>query len=210
MNKKNKTKDVTLDKKINMFLQLKMNFENECIYVQEKHCKEAIEILGDKDRGTYADICKAFVITESEFNEWRKKYTLFNKAVEFGQVLAKVNWQNEPREHKELDDDGESKPFNFSVWKYVGKCRFGISDQAKIKVELDKTLSPVEQYGQLLDCAAMGYYSASEFKQVSEAINIGIRAHEVCNMQSELNELRQTLIDIQQRNAADGFNLTAD
>jgi len=208
MVKKNVTKAPTRKKPLSKFEQLKLNFGAGSAYRQEYHCEAAINILSDRYKGTIADICKEFVITENQFNEWRRDYPLFNQAIEYGMVVAKVNWQNEPKIFQ--NEKTELERFDLNMWKYTGKYRFGISEQPKIKVFLDKNLNPVEQYGQLLDGAAMGYYSASEFKQITEAVNIGIRAHEVFNMQGELDELRQTLIDIQQRNAADGFDIPTD
>lgn len=190
------------------FEQLKFNFESDSAYRQEHHCEAAINILGDRHKGTIADICREFVITENQFNEWRRDYPLFNQAVEYGLVVAKVNWQNEPKVF--ANEKTELERFDFNMWRYAGKYRFGISEQPKIKVFIDKNLSPVEQYGQLLDCAAMGYYSASEFKQVSEAVNIGIRAHETFKMQEEMDGLKETLKEIQQRNANDGIDISTD
>ena len=177
-------------------------------YEEERHCNMVILVLGNHYQGTIADFCKSAVITEREFNEWRRDYPLFNKSVEYGMVLAKINWQNEPERFKAEKEELEF--FDLNKWKFIGKYRFGIGDQPKIHIHIDKTLSPIEQYGQLLDCAAMGYFSASEFKQVSEAINIGIRAHEIFEMQKELDEIKETLKDINERQASNGFNIPTD
>jgi len=177
-------------------------------YDETKHCTLATDILKDQRKGTIAHVCKEAIITEREFKEWRRDYPNFNVAVEYGLVISKLNWQNEPERFEE--EKTELEHFDFNKWKFVGKYRYGIGDSPKIQVAIDKRLNPIEQYGQLLDCAAMGEFTASEFKQVSEAINIGIRAHETFSMQQDLDELKQTLKDIQERQASNGFNIPAD
>jgi hypothetical protein len=72
----------------------------------------------------------------------------------------------------------------------VGWSRFGISRNSRIKLDLNPHCNPSEHYAQLLLQASKGDFTASEIKQLMEAVNVGLSTHREINLQKQIDEIR--------------------
>ena len=83
--------------------------------------------------------------------------------------------------------------YDFEHWKMIGWTRFGISKNSRIKLELDSKGTPAEHYASILKQASEGDFTASEFKQLMEAVNVGLNVHQVFELQKQIDELKSDL-----------------
>lgn len=175
-------------------------------YKEDVHCPLLLKFMIEK--GRMSAFCTDILITERTFYNWTKKYPLFGQCFDIGKLYARENWEDEG----ELIRDEYHPPGvvsnKFEHWKMVGWSRFGISKNARIKVDLNPEDDPAKHYAQLLVQAANGDFTASEIKQLMEAINVGINAHQLIKLQIEIDALRSDL-DVMKANM-DGNNTVAD
>ncbi len=172
-------------------------------YEEEKHCKLLLEIMFDKNKGTAASFCKETLISENTFHTWIKKYEIFGEIYSYLKVYTRALWEEEGRELRDAFYPMGTISNAFEHWKMVGWSRFGISKNSRIKLELDPNDDPSKHYSQLLKQASQGDYTASEIKQLMEAINVGLRTHEIIELQKDINQLKSDLIVMQQNTNAD-------
>jgi hypothetical protein len=53
-----------------------------------------------------------------------------------------------------------------------------------------------------MEGASNGEYSSSEFKQVMEGLNVGLKAHELISLQDEIQELKEAITTMEERKAS--------
>jgi hypothetical protein len=111
--------------------------------------------------------------------------------VQLAKEIGRQRWLQEGEENI------GNKDFNKPLWTAIGKRKFGST--TKLNLYMNHKSTPIEQYNQVIAQASAGDFTASELKQIMEAINIGLRAHEVCELQSEIDELKDGLKKMEER-----------
>lgn len=154
-------------------------------YVEEHHCPLIIKIM-DRE-GTMAAFCVQAGISDTTFYRWLHKHELFHECYRIACMVARDNWEKEGQESK-FDEE-----FNLEVWKIQGAARYGVGRTNRVRLHIDARTTPYEQYQQLVNQASMGDFSAAEFKQLVEGINIGLRAYEVIELQKEIDQMKADL-----------------
>lgn len=162
-------------------------------YEEEKHCKLLIEVMLDKDRGTMSAFCIEAVISDYTFWAWVQKYDTFGEIHSYCKMVAREIWEKEGRELRDAHYPMGTINHAFEHWKLIGWSRFGISKNSRIKLNLDPDATPDKHYAALLKQANGGDFTASEIKQLMEAINVGLRTHETIKLQKDIDQLRSDL-----------------
>jgi hypothetical protein len=160
-------------------------------YDEEKHCPMLIRIMANANQGTIADFCCEAFIDEATFYRWVNKYDIFAFSYGLGKVMARRAWEKAGDELLYLGS--EEVGCKFEVWRMRGWSRFGVGKNARIRLNLNPKSNPAEHYGQLLAQAAEGDFTAGEIKQLMEAINVGLNAHQVFELQKEIDDLKSDL-----------------
>lgn len=163
-------------------------------YSEKIHCPLLLKIMADKEKGSMASFCVEVGISDSTFYHWLNKYKVFEECYGMGKMVARDNWEKEGREMRMI-------PYaelgcQFEMWRTIGWSRFGIGKNSRIRLNLNPKDSPAQHYAQLLQQASQGEYTASEIKQLMEAVNVGLRAHEVFNLQQEIEQLKADIIKL--------------
>lgn len=160
-------------------------------YSEELHCPMVIDVLHKK--GTVAAFCVEAGIGESTFYNWLAKHPIFLSCYEYGKALARVNWENEGEEIAKYHAPLGTIDHSFEHWRMLGWSRFGVGKNSRIRLNLQPTSNPAEHYQALLMQASNGDFTAGEIKQLMEAINVGLNAHQVFELQKEIDELKSDL-----------------
>jgi len=158
---------------------------------EEAHCPLILKIMLQK--GRYTAFCTEVHICETTFYEWVKDFPIFRECYELGKMFAREEWEIEGYKLREEVTPVGMVNHKFDHWKMMGWSRFGISKNSRIKLDLDPTGNPSKHYSQLLLQAANGDFTASEIKQLMEAVNIGLRTHQVFELQKEIDQLKSDL-----------------
>jgi hypothetical protein len=173
-------------------------------YKEELHCPMIIRIMANK--GRVSAFCKAVEIVEETFYRWIKKHKVFGICYEYGKVLAREAWEDEGETLKTSTNPPGVISHEFEHWKMVGWSRFGISKNSRIKLELVPTDTPSQHYSQLLLQASKGDFTASEIKQLMEAVNVGLNTHQVFELQKQIDQLKSDLeLMVTNKNGDDTF-----
>lgn len=183
----------TIDAK-QLYLQIK---KGEGLYNEEIHCPMILDVM-NKD-GTMTAFCRKATISDALFYKWVKKHKVFRECYYLGKVLSKDNWEKEGEEGK------DEEFFNFEHWRLKGSMRYGVGKN-RVRMGIDPKASPYIQYQQLVEMANGEEFNSSEIKQLMESINVGIRAFETFELQSEINEIKET---VKQLGVRDGNNIIA-
>lgn len=154
-------------------------------YKEEIHCPMIIDVMNGP--GTMSAFCVQAGISDTTFYRWLHKYDVFNECYRVGCMIARDNWEREGELGK------QDEYFNIEVWKIQGSARYGIGRTNRVRLHIDSKSTPYEQYQQLVSQASMGDFTASEFKQLVEGINIGLRAFEVIELQKEVDQMKSDL-----------------
>lgn len=163
-------------------------------YVEELHCKMMLNIYADRNKSRLSAFCVEAVIGESTFYDWIHRYPTFARCYEFCKMMAKENWEKEGELLRDLDT--KEVGCRFEQWRLQGWTRFGIGKNARIRLHLKEGANPAEHYQQLMKQASNGDFTAGEIKQLMEAINVGLNAHQVFELQKEIDQLKSDLIKI--------------
>lgn len=178
------------------------NFKNkkeyEKKYDEEKHCKLLIEVMTDSYKGTVSAYCVAAMICMETFYTWVHKYQMFGQIYQFSKLIAREIWEEEGHRLK-----GKERPIGvidneFEHWKFIGWSKFGISKNPKLRIPFKAENNALDHYRTIMRQASEGDFTASEFKQLMEAINVGLNVHQVMNMQSQIDELKSDLSKMQE------------
>lgn len=158
-------------------------------YIRDYHCPLVIKVIREKKR--VSAFCKEAKIGDTTFHRWREQNEEFELCYRYSLMCAREDWELQG-EQGYYDPD-----FNFKVWEKQGNIWFGAGTSPKIRIA--KGLNPLDQYKNICLQAENGEFTSSEFKQICEAVNIGLRAHEIIGLQEELNELKR-LVEIMGKN----------
>lgn len=163
-------------------------------YNEELHCPMVLDVMNNE--GTMTAFCYKALISDALFYKWIKKYKTFRECYYMGKVLSKHNWEKEGQ-------DGKSEEFfNFDHWRLTGSMRYGVGKN-RVRMGIDAKANPYTQYQQLVEMANCEEFNASEIKQLMESINVGIRAFETFELQTEINDIKES---IKQLGMRDGNN----
>lgn len=163
------------------------------LYDEEKHCKMLLDIMMNNKKGTMCYFCCEARVDEKTFYNWLKKHELFAHLYSLGQMFARKRWEEEGQDIRDMTLPMGTISYAYEYWKMIGWSRFGVSKTAKVKLELDPASSPDKHYAQLMEQARDGAFTAGELKQLMEAINAGLNAHQVFKLQKEIDELKSDL-----------------
>jgi hypothetical protein len=162
-------------------------------YDEERHCKLIVKIMMDKDEGTLGAFCVEAKIVESTFYEWVNKHELFRDLYCYGKLIARKLWEKEGRRLRDQEYPMGVINYAFEHWKMIGWSRFGIGKNSRIKLNLNPNGTPLEHYQQVIKQASEGDFTASEIKQLMEAVNVGLNTHEKIELQKQIDELKNDL-----------------
>lgn len=162
-------------------------------YREEEHCKLLIKVMMNRDFGCLSAFCVQAMIDESTFYVWVRDYPLFRSLFYFTKMVAKQIWYEEGRAIRDKEYQIGTMNYEFEHWKLMGWTKFGISKNSRIKINVDPTGSPAKLYEAILLQAAEGDFTASEFKQLMEAVNVGLNVHQVFELQKQIDELKSDL-----------------
>ena len=98
--------------------------------------------------------------------------------------------------------------YRFEHWRMVGWSQFGIGKVSKIRLGLEPNATPNEHYHQLIKQASDGDFTASEIKQLMEAINVGLNAHQVFKLQQEIDQIKND-VEIMRTNSNNVHRISA-
>lgn len=158
-------------------------------YHEELHCVMIMDCLIRTFR--LSSFLKKALLSQSTFNSWLYQYPKFKESYGIGIAIARENW-----ELQEVDciDIKEHK-----AWLDRGNRHF-IDDSLKITVNTTDCNNPWQQYQAIMEQASHGTFSASEIKQLMEAVNIGTRVFETFKLQEEVDTMKDTLKEMGSRN----------
>lgn len=155
----------------------------------KKHSIEIIEIFSKQ--GTLADFLVKAGISRQKFVAWQAESEVFREASLVAKEIARKEWL------KIGIENADNREFNTKVWETYGRHNFGGND--KISLQLKPGATPLEHYQQIMEQATGGDFTSSEIKQLMESINIGIRSFEICQLQDEINGLKEGLAKMEER-----------
>jgi len=158
------------------------------IYDEEIHPKLILRMMLEKCR--LSAFCCEALVTETTVYNWCAKHPLFAICYAMGKAFAREAWEREGERIRDREMPIGVVDYAFEHWKMMGWSRFGISKNSRIKLDLDPEASPLVHYGQLLKQAANGDFTASEIKQLMEAINVGLNVHQTFELQKQIDELK--------------------
>lgn len=174
----------------------------------EIHCPLILNIMMNPKKGTFSAFCVEALISDSTFYNWLSENELFLECYCIGKMFAREDWEELGRELSEEVSLPGTTNNKFGYWQMIGWSRFGISKNSRIRLTLDANATPNQHYAQLLKQAANGDFTASEIKQLMEAVNVGLNTHQVFALQKEIDELRKDLATMQEN--SNGNNTFAD
>jgi len=162
-------------------------------YREEEHCKLLIKVMMDKDFGCHSAFCVQAMVCEATFYNWVRDHELFRNLWVFTKMVAKQLWYEEGRQIRDREYQIGTMNYEFEHWKLMGWTKFGISKNSRIKINLNPNDSPAKHYAAILLQASEGDFTASEFKQLMEAVNVGLNVHQVFELQKQIDELKSDL-----------------
>jgi hypothetical protein len=187
-----------------VFEHFKKNKGRKSLYDEERHCKLLIDLMLNPDKGTMTSFCVAAMITEATFWTWVREHELFGDLYSFGKLLSRENWEADGRKIRDMQLPIGTVSYEFEYWKLIGWSRFGVSKNARIKLNLNPNDTPDKHYSQLLKQASEGDFTAAEIKQLMEAVNVGLNTHQVFELQKQIDGLKSDLETMQTN--TDGHN----
>lgn len=182
-------------------LYKKIKTRSTLTYKEEKHCPMILTIMADRNKGTMSAFCVEAEVGETTFYDWIKKFPLFQECYSLAKMYAKEEWESMGREISEESYIPGSGNHRFEHWRMIGWARFGVGKNSRIRLDLDNNASPNEHYKQLLEQASKGDFTAGEIKQLMEAVNVGLSAHQVFKLQQEIDQLKLNLSTINENSS---------
>lgn len=159
-------------------------------YNEEIHCPMLLAIMGDPHKGRKSAFCCEALISEKTFTNWVNKHEFFANVYGIAKLFAMELWEKEGEQLKDHVALPGAHDCKFEVWRIQGWARFGIGKNSRVRLELDPDATPIEHYKQLIKQAGDGAFTAGEFKQLIEGINVGLSAHQVFTMQKEIDQIK--------------------
>lgn len=161
---------------------------------EEKHCKLLIKVMMDRNKGCVTHFCVEAMIAETTFYMWTRTHKVFGDLYSFCKMVAKQLWYEEGQQIRDTEYQMGTINYAMEHWKLMGWSKFGISKNSRIKINLNPADTPAKHYEAILKQAADGDFTASEFKQLMEAVNVGLNVHQVFELQKQIDELKSDLI----------------
>ena len=168
--------------------------DNGIKYDEAKHCALILKIMGDPRRARMTAFCAEVGIGEDKFYKWIYQHELFFECYAVSKMLAREIWEEEGERIKNYECQPGTSNYLFEHWRMVGWARFGVGKNSRVRLNLNPNNTPEQHYKELLFQASQGDFTAGEIKQLMEAINVGLNAHQVFKLQQEINELKENLI----------------
>lgn len=159
------------------------------VYDEEVHCPMMLRVMMDPNKCTVSSFCIEAGISDDMMYRWINKHPVFMQCYAVGKMYAREMWEEEGRNLKDMILMPGQTTYAFEHWRMLGWTRFGISKNSRIRLQLNPDDKPNEHYSQLLRQAANGDFTAGEIKQLMEAINVGLNAHQVIAMQKMIDQL---------------------
>ena len=182
--------------------------KNKTKFNEAIHCAMIINIMANKEKGTFSAFCVEALISECTFYKWLAQNEIFLECYALSKMFARENWEAMGREiYSEEIMPGTSNN-KLEYWRMIGWSKFGIGKNSRIRLELNPDSNPNQHYSQLLRQAANGDFTAGEIKQLMEAINVGLNAHQVFMLQKEIDQLKTDLATMQEN--SNGNNTFSD
>lgn len=160
---------------------------------EEKHCKLLINVMMDRNKGCHTYFCVEAMICERTFYIWAKEIPLFGSLFYFCKMVSKQLWYEEGRMIKDKDYQMGTINYAMDHWKLMGWAKFGISKNSRLRICVNPKESPAKHYESILMQAAEGDFTAAEFKQLMEAVNVGLNVHQTFELQKQIDELKSDL-----------------
>lgn len=174
-----------------IFVHFKKKNNNK--YNEEKHCKLLIKVMLDKNLGCISAFCTQAMVDERTFYNWVNKHELFASIYFFTKMASKQLWYERGREIRDKEFQIGTMNYEFEHWKLEGWSKFGIGKNSRIKININPGETPIQHYASILRQAADGDFTASEFKQLMEAVNVGLNVHQVFELQKQIDELKSDM-----------------
>lgn len=168
-------------------------------YDEEIHCRMILRIMSSSIKGTMSAFCVEAMIGDGTFYNWLAQHELFRNCYALAKMVARENWEDEGRELQDLTYEKGESGHRFEYWRMIGWSRFGVGKNSRIRLALKATDTPIQHYAQLIRQATEGDFTAGEIKQLMEAINVGLNAHNSFELQRQIDELKSDQ-DKMQRN----------
>ena len=162
-------------------------------YDEEKHCKLLIKVMLDPNKSCYTYFCTEAMISSTGFYKWVREHELFGEIYNFCRMVSKQLWYEEGKQIKDKEYQMGTINYEMEHWKLMGWAKFGISKNSRIKSNVNPTDNPAKHYEMILRQAAEGDFTAAEFKQLMEAVNVGLNVHQVFELQKQIDELKSDL-----------------
>jgi hypothetical protein len=167
--------------------------KNNELYQEEIHCPLILNIMANPEKGTYSAFCVAAMISENTLWNWLDKHEMFLQCYGLAKMFSRELWEQMGRDIKDEINLPGTTNNKMEYWKMIGWSRFGIGKNSRIRLNLDPNAKPNEHYAQLLKQAGDGSFTAGEIKQLMEAVNVGMSAHQVFELQKEIDQLKADL-----------------
>lgn len=190
-------KNVKISKKAkDLYANVKESFKKSkggrpSSYDEEFHCSLVIDIFSKG--GTLAEFCVKTAISDNTFYNWTNKHRLFFECWRIGFMMGEEAWE------KTGKDNNHDPEWNMEYWKTIGSRYYNLGKSNKIRLNVEENANPYKQYQQLLKQARIGEFTASEIKQLSETVNIGVRSYETFNLEEEVKEMKK-LVELMKKN----------
>ncbi len=163
-------------------------------YNEEIHCPMILKVMSNSKQGTLSAFCLEARISDRTFYNWCNQNELFFECYAIGKMCAREIWE---RQGRKLAKNKQLFGNAFEHWRMIGWSRFGVGKNSRIRLDLNPKNNPAEHYAQLLKQASEGDFTAGEIKQLMEAVNVGLNAHQVFELQKEIDQLKSDLIKLE-------------
>lgn len=159
-------------------------------YNEEFHCKLLIRVMMDRDKACHTYFCTEAMVDESTYYRWVREHEIFGNLHYFCKMVAKQLWYEDGREIRNKEYQMGTINYEMDHWKLMGWAKFGISRTSRIKINAQPGDSPAKLYETVLLQASEGDFTAAEFKQLMEAVNVGINLYDKFELQKQIDELK--------------------
>lgn len=170
------------------------------LYNEKLHCPLILKIMGDSSKGRVSAFCVEADIGETTFYDWTARHKIFAACYGLGKMMARENWEIDGNNLRNIDRPIGTIDHSFEYWRMIGWSRFGVGKNSRIRLNLSAKGTPSDHYGELLKQAGEGDFTAGEIKQLMEAINVGLNAYQVFELQKQIDELKSDLIKMNEIN----------
>ncbi len=160
-------------------------------YIEEIHCPMVLMSVAQNSRITA--FCKQARISERTFYRWASEHQTFRECYEIARVFCREEWEAEAIDN--IDGEG----WSIKEWAQRG-ARYFATNKERVRIILDPSANPWEQYQKIMSDCASGEFTASEIKQIMESINVGRVAFESFKLQQEVDKMKDDIHQMSQRN----------